>query len=93
MKLRSVTIFHNHYEFVNDGVQPDGYGGTISMYMPTGGTVDVKLDNSQITAMIETIAVQVSKSIASSLKQATPADIIRGSMSRALPAPGEGLNG
>lgn len=87
MKLRSVTIFHNHYEFVNEGVQPDGYGGTISMYMPTGGTVDVKLDNSQITAMIEVIAKQVSESIAGSLKQASAADIVRGSMSRALPAP------
>ena len=84
MKLRSVTIFHNHYDFTNDGVPPDGYGGTVSLYMPTGGTVDVKLNNEQITSMVSVIAEQVATAIAESLKQATPASIVLGSMPRLL---------
>lgn len=84
MKLRSVTVFHNHYDFEQDGVPANGYGGTVSFYMPTGGTVDVRLNGEQVQRLIASVSEDVAEAILSSVKGVSASAIISGAGSNIL---------
>ena len=82
MKLKSIHVWRNDYDFNNNGVEAKSYGGTADFEV-AGGVLTITLDAVAVQGMVEFISPQVVNSC-KAVGDTKITDVIRSASSNLL---------
>ena len=85
MKLTELRIFHNRYDFENEGVPPHGYGAVASFELPAG-KFDVRY-SMEVVNQIMTLLAPITADAFHDVSKITEGDVRRSINDNLLPSP------
>lgn len=69
MKLDTLSIVYNNYNFPNDGIEPQSYGGKVVFKDTNGSYTQINLSASAIDQIMQTVASEVASNARKMLEE------------------------